>query len=190
MRLLPLLCVPLAAIALSGCLTVETKEYRVTLKTDHSGEAVIKFINLLSEADDTLDISSDDFQQLTEFYFQGTQLEKENPGFGNVRKRLYEENGVLVGEVAFSFDSLQVIRMFKYDGESPFMYFVGSPLSAEQLVESNGEFGREWMPVVFWPGETREFYIKTRVVSEVAYQRSLLPHFKEWQAAQARQKKQ
>lgn len=190
MRLVPLWCLSLAAITLCGCLTVETKEYRITLKSNHSGEAVIKFINLLSEADDTLDISRDDFRQLTEFYLQGTQLEKDNPGFSNVRKRLYEENGVLTGEVTFTFDSLGVIRLFQYDKESPFMYFVGSPLSSEQLMESNGTFGREWMPVVFWPKETREFYIKTRVVSEVAHQRSLLAHFREWQAVQARQKKQ
>ncbi|HET6273287.1 MAG TPA: hypothetical protein VFG32_09915 [Bacteroidota bacterium] len=180
----------LAAILLSGCLTVETKEYRITLKSDNSGEAVIKFVNILSEADDTLDISNDDFQQLTEFYIQGTQLENENPGFRNVKKRLYEENGVLVGEVSFTFDSLSVIRLFQYDKESPYMYFVGNPLSTEQLLESNGVFGRDWMPIVFWPKETKEFYIKTKVVSEVAYQKSLLPNFREWQAAQARQKKQ
>jgi len=191
MRFLPVSCVLLTTTTiLAGCLTVESKEYHITLKADLSGEATIKFINILSEADDTLDISGDDFQQLTEFYVQGTQLEKENPGFRNVKKRLYEENGALVGEVSFTFDSLSAVRFFRYDHESPYMYFVGNPLSSEQYVESNGTFGTEWMPVVFWPKDTKEFYIKTNVVSEVAHKKSLLPNFKEWQVAQGRQKKQ
>ena len=54
MRLVAPFTLLLTAILLSGCLTVETKEYRITLKSDHSGEAVIKFVNILSEADDTL----------------------------------------------------------------------------------------------------------------------------------------
>lgn len=180
----------LLPLALStGCLTVEVKEYRITLKNDHSGEATIKFINIVSETDDSLDMSGDDFSQLIEFYLQGNQLERENPGFRNVRKRLYEENGVLVGELSFTFDSLAVVRFFKFNPDSPYMYFVGSPLSSEQLLETNGTFGRDWMPVIFWPGDTRQLYVKTRVVSEVAFRRSLLPHFQAWTAVQQERKK-
>jgi len=171
----------LSLLLFDGCLTVESKEYSVKLRTDHSGEATIKFINIMSETDDTVDISNEDFQQLIEMYLHGTQMEKENPGFRNARKRLYEENGVLCGEITLTFDSLGALRLFKFDNDSPYMYFVGSPLSAEQYVESNGSFGREWMPVVFWPKDARELYVKTKTVSEVAFHRSLLPGFKEWQ---------
>lgn len=169
---------------LAGCLTVGTKEYRITIKPDNSGEATIKFINILSEADDTLDISQEDFHQLIEFYLQGKQLEKDNPGFRNVRKRLYEENGSLIGEIRFTFDSIQTVRLFQFDPTSPYMYFVGSPLSSEQLLESNGSYGRDWMPVVFWPRETKELYVKTRVVSDALYQKSLLPLYREWAGRQ------
>ena len=173
---------------LPGCLTVETKEYHIRLKTDHSGEATIKFGNILSESEDTLDVSNDDFQQLIEFYLEGTQLEKENPGFHNVKKSLYEKDGVLMAEVTFSFDSLSAIRLFKFDRESPYMYFVGNPMTSEQLVETNGKFGRDWMPVVFWGRDTRELFVKTKVLSEVTHHRSLLKQFKEWESASAKQK--
>jgi len=192
-RLITPLIILLGTLCLSACLTVESKEYRIILKPDNSGEATKKFTNILSEADDTVDISSDDFQQLIEFYLQGNQLEKENPGFHNVRKRLFEEGGVLCGEITFTFDSLGSIRIFKYDGDSPYMYGVGSPLSSEQYVASNGMLAREWMPIVFWPKDAKELYIKTKVVSEVSFQRELLKNYKTWLAQQQpgqRQKKQ
>jgi hypothetical protein len=179
--------------SLVGCLTVETKEYRIKLKSDNSGEATIKFINILSEADDTVDISQDDFNQLIEFYLQGNQLEKENPGFHNVKKRLFEEGGQLCGEITFTFDSLGSVRIFQFDNDSPYMYGVSSPLSSEQYVESNGTLAREWLPVVLWPKDTRDLYIKTKVVSEVSFQQGLLKNYKAWLAQQQpgqRQKKQ
>ncbi len=167
----------------SGCLTVENKEYRIKVRSDLSGEATIRFVNIVSEADDTLDISADDFKQLIDMYLNGNQLEKENPGFKNVKKRLYEQDGVLVGEISFSFDSISAVRLFRFDKNSPLMYFTGSPLSAEQLVETNGTRGPDWMPVVFWDRDASELYVKTRVVSEVPYRHSLLTRYQDWQAA-------
>ena len=184
----PFFALLISAVFFSGCLTVEFKEYTIKLKNDHSGEATIRFVNILSESDDTLDITSDDFQQLIEFYLEGNQLEKDNPGYRNVRKKLYEQDGVLVGEISFTFDSLSVLRLFKFDKDSPYMYFVGHPLSAEQYVESNGTYGRDWMPVVFWPKDLKEITLRTKVVSEVSYQRSLLKNFKEWQEAESGQR--
>jgi hypothetical protein len=187
----PLTSLTLAALAsmtlLVGCLTVESKEYHITLSTDHSGQATIKFINIMSEADDSVDISDDDFQQLIEFYLNGNELEKENPGFQNVKKRLFQENGVLCGEISFRFDSLEAVRVFKYDKNSPYMYAVGSPLSSEQYVESNGKLGRDWMPVIFWPSDTREMYIKTKLLSEATFQQSLLKNFEAWRAKKSKE---
>jgi len=180
----------ITSLSFTACLTVESKEYRIRLTSECSGTATIKFINIVSETDDPTDISADDFKQLIEFYVEGSQLEKENPGFRNVRKSLYEQDGVLVGEISFSFDSLSTVRVFRFDKESPFMYFVGSPISSEQLVETNGTVGADWMPVIFWAGDTQELYIKTRVVSESAFRRSLVEHFTNWQAEPQGEKKQ
>ena len=194
MRLpLALLITILLTCCCSGCLTVETKEYRIKFKNANSGEATIKFINIMSEADDTVDITSDDFRQLIDFYLEGNQLEKDNPGFHSVKKRLFEEGGVLCGEISFTFDSLESLRIFKYDTDSPLMYPVGSPLSSEQYVESNGVLPRQWIPMIFWPRDSKDLYIKTKVVSEVSFQRSLLANYRAWQTQQEpaqRQKKQ
>ncbi len=189
MRITTLILV-FTAVTLTGCLTVETKEYRIKLRSDHSGEATIKFFNILSESDDTTDIAADDFQQLIEFYLEGSQLEKENPGFRNVKKRLYEDDGVLVGEVTFAFDSLNAVRLFRYETSGPLMYFVGNPLSSEQFIESNGTRGPDWLPVIFWPNDATEIYLKTKVVSEVPYQRSVLKYFQAWKSTQPDRDKQ
>ena len=168
----------------SGCLTVETKEYHITLKTETSGEATIKFINILSESDDTTDVTKDDFQQLIETYLSGDKLEKDNPGFRNVKKRLYEEKGVLCGEISFAFDSLSAVRFFKFDKDSPYMYYASNPLSSETLAETNGKQAEQWMPVVFWKRDAKEFYVKTHVSSEAHFLKNLLSQFREWQTHQ------
>jgi hypothetical protein len=174
----------LAILALfPGCLTVETKEYHISLKDGGSGEARIVFSDIRSESDDTTNASAEDFRQLIDLYLLGTHFEKDNPGFHNVHKRLYEDDGKLCGEVTLSFDSLAALRLFQYKNQGPLMYFVGSPMSSEELVESNGEFGRTWMPVVFWPEGTHELSIKTKVVSQAPYHHSLLALFKKWESS-------
>jgi hypothetical protein len=176
-RILPFLLVTLPLI---GCLTVEFKEYRIKLKNGTSGEATIKFINILSESDDTTSVAREDFQLLIDSYVAGTKFERENPGYRNVKKRLFEENGVLCGEVSFLFDSLATVRFFRFDKDSPYMYYATNPLSSEVLVETNGIEGEKWMPIVFWKRDEREFYVKTRLSSESRYRTSLLKQFREW----------
>jgi hypothetical protein len=179
-RLLVTSALLLLPLLFGQCLTVEMKEYRIRLKSNGSGEATIRFINIMSEADDSLDITADDFQQLIQFYLHGTKFEDDNPGFRNPRKRLFEENGKLVGEIQFSFDSLAALRIFRYDDDSPYMYYIGNPLASEQLVESNGRYGGDWMPVIFWGREMKELYFKTHIASEVSHRRGLVDRFRAW----------
>ena len=118
----------------------------------------------------------------------GEKLEKDNPSYRNVKKKLYEERGVLVGEISFTFDSLSTIRFFKFDNDSPYMYYASNPLSSETLVETNGIQGEKWMPMVFWKKDAREFYVKTKIATESHYRRGLLKRFRDWQAAQSKKK--
>jgi hypothetical protein len=173
-------CVLLASV-LPGCLTVETKEVRIKLSDEYSGEAAILFVNIQSETDDSTNASGQDFTELVQSYLQGKQFEHDNAGFRNVRKRLFEQEQKLVGEVQLSFDSLAAVRLFKYDGTSPYMMFLGTPSSNELLVETNGTFGGDRMPVIFWPSETREFYVKTRTPVSEGVRRSLLDVFHRWE---------
>jgi hypothetical protein len=170
-----------SSILLSGCLTVGEKEYRIHLSNANSGTAVIRFIDIGSETEDTTDASFEDFHHLIESYLEGDHFETENPGFRNATKSLYEENGVLSGQIRFEFDSLDVVRLYRFDDESPYMYYVGSELLSEELVETNGQYGGARMPVIFWPKETKDFMIRTRISTETPYRKSLVPHFREWQ---------
>jgi hypothetical protein len=98
-----------------------------------------------------------------------------------VSKRLYEDHGLLHGEIRFEFDSLASLRLYRFDSLSPVMYYVGDEFSTERVIETNGVYGGEIMPVVFWPRGTQELTLKTHVVSEAQYRRSLLPHFRAWE---------
>jgi hypothetical protein len=42
--------------------------------------------------------------------------------------------------------------------------------------------------VVFWPKDAKDLYIKTKVVSEVSFQQSLLKNYKTWLAQPPGQK--
>lgn len=188
-RLLPALLAAVLLPVAGGCLTSEYKEYRIKLRADRSGDATIRFVNILSESDDST-AASEDFEELVNGYLLGTKIEKGNPSFHNVKKRLYEQDGVLVGEVSFSFDSLAVVRLFKYDAGSPIMFFLGDRRTSELLVETNGTYGRDWMPVVFWPAGATELTLRTRIAPQALQRRSLLRDYREWQTAQSRPRKQ
>jgi hypothetical protein len=183
----PHLFIPLVVLfLLPGCLTVAEKEYHFTLNTDYSGTATIRFIDIGSESEDTTDISREDFEHLISFYLEGTQFEEQNPGFRDVEKRLYEDKGRLIGEIRFTFDSLEAVKLFRFDSSSPYMYYVGNDVFAEELAETNGEYNRDVMPVVFWAPGQREFFLRTRVASETPGRRDLLGHFREWETGKGR----
>jgi len=171
----------LLAFFITGCLTVEKREVRIRLSDDHSGEATILFLNIESESDDTTNSSQQDFTELVKSYLTGDQLERDNPRFRNVHKRLFEKDGMLVGEVRLSFDSLSTLRLYKYDRNSPYMMFLGAPSSNEILEETNGVHGGDLMPVIFWPSDARDFYIRTKAHPGEHKRHSLLKYFHTWE---------
>ena len=170
----------ISLIPLTGCLTVAEKEYRIVLRNDFSGEATIRFIDIASESDDTTDVSADDFNHLIGVYLNGTELEEQNPGWRNVQKRLYEENGVLCGEVSFEFDSLADVWLFRFDHASPLMYYIGTDPTAEEVLKTNGTFRPETMPVIFWTDSTRVLFLHTRIRSENPNRQPLVSSFRTW----------
>ena len=81
----------------------------------------IIFTNTVSEPDDsTKDNSKDDFNSalITEYY-QGRKIEGGNKGMKNVKKRLYIDDDVLMGEVTFDFDDITKLGFYRYKGEGP-----------------------------------------------------------------------
>lgn len=165
---------------LSGCLTVEKKEYTFQMKDNNSGTLTIKFVNIMSMKDDALDVSQGDFEELVTNYIEGTEIEKDYEKAMVRSKRLYEENGVLCGEVIIDFDNLASVGLYQYDSKSPLMFNVGSFLDSETYLTSNGEFGGEVMPVVFWAKSLKTLTLTTYITDPDETTVGLLTEYREW----------
>jgi hypothetical protein len=170
----------LVVLILSGCLTVEKKEYKFELTGQNSGKLTIKYINILSTMDDTLDVSEEDFQELLSSYLYGESIETDYPEATNIEKRIFEEKGVLCAEVTMDFEDIGAVKLFQYDPDCPYMMNLSSFLDTETFLESNGTYGGENMPVVFWPSDRRIFTLTTQVTTPDETTLSLVDHYRDW----------
>jgi uncharacterized protein YceK len=178
---LTIFLVAIIAVLMTGCLTVEKKIYKVELKTPSSGTATIKYVNLLSKKDENRDVSLKDFAELITDYFEGPKYEQDYPGARNIKKRLFEENGVLCSEVIFEFDSLETIKLFKLDKDSPYMFYTGSTGCQEEITESNGTQGNQQMPVHFWKKDAKILEWTAVVLKELTDCVSLIEQYRSWE---------
>jgi hypothetical protein len=170
----------LVLFVLNGCLTVESKEYTFELTGPNSGKLTITYINILSTMDDSVDVSAEDFEELLSNYLYGESLETDYPDAINVEKELFEENGVLCGRITMEFTDLSAVKLFRYRSSGPYMLNIGSFLDTETFIESNGDFGGDYMPVVFWPEDTKVLTLKTGVAQPDETTVSLLEDYNEW----------
>lgn len=171
----------LIVVIASGCLTVEKKEYTFELKDSNSGTLTIKFVNILSMKDDALDVSESDFEELITNYIEGNEVEMDYDGALVRSKRLFEEDGVLCGEVIIDFEDIESVGLFQYDSKSPLMFNVGSFLDSETYLTSNGEFGGDVMPVVFWPKSLKTLTLTTYITDPDETTISLVENYRNWQ---------
>jgi hypothetical protein len=170
----------MASVIFTGCLTVEKKEYTFQLKDNDSGTLTIKFINILSMKDDALDVSQSDFEELIMNYIEGTEIEVDYSNALVRSKRLFEESGQLCGEIIIDFEDLASVGLFQYDSKSPLMFNVGSFLDSETYLKSNGEFGGEVMPVVFWPKSLKTLALTTFITDPDETTVGLLNEYHNW----------
>ncbi len=175
-----LISIILLALIFTGCLTVEKKEYTFQLKDNNSGTLTIKFVNIMSMKDDALDVSQGDFEELVKNYVEGNEIETDYETALVRSKRLFEENGVLCGEVVIDFENLASVGLYQYDSKSPLMFNVGSFLDSETYLTSNGEFGGEVMPVVFWPKSLKTLTLTTYITDPDETTVGLLTEYNEW----------
>ena len=167
---------------LSGCLTCEKKVYTFEVKSDNSGRLTVKYVNIMSIKDDSLDVSSEDFQSLISDYMDGEELQNAFPDATVLSRRLYKEDGVLCGEVIYEFSDLNGAKLFRYKGEGPFMFCLGCySLDSEYYSESNGEYGGEVMPIVFWEEGSKKLTLTTDVTYPDETTVSLLDNWLEWE---------
>jgi hypothetical protein len=185
-RLALISCCILFLSIISGCLSADHKETRLTLNPDgKSGSGKIIFNNIVSEPDDSSkDNSIDDFHKslITEYY-QGRKIEESNKGMKNVKKRLYLDGDNLMGEITFDFDDITKLGFYRYKGEGPYMYYTikDGLFTSGQFESSNGTFGDETtMPVIFWDADARDFYFKVSLSTPNVVHHSLAKLYQEW----------
>lgn len=164
-------------LTLQGCLTVETKEYSFKIKKDRSGSGKIKFINVMSDSKDSLEQVENDYSDLIESYLHGKKPEDEFQGTKNIEKKLFEEDNQLCGEITFEFEDITKLKFYKYKDSGPWCYYISNfnfSSGAESFFSSNGIYGGEHMPVIFWDGGQSEFEFKTTLTQPAKNTVSLL----------------
>jgi len=161
-RILLLVSVAFFGLLLSSCLTVEKKQYTFEFTGKNSGKLTIKYINIMSNVDSAGVTEVEDFDDLNNNYINGNKIETSYPDAKNITKRLFEENGVLCGEVTMDFPDLAAARLYQMDKKSPYMFYASS-VDGETYVESNGTYGGEIMPVVIFPAKLKKLTITTSV---------------------------
>jgi len=161
----------------SGCLTVEKKEYSFRINKDNSGTLTIKFVNIMSSMDEEQDVSETDYTELIDNYMNGSEMEDTYPNAVLESKRLFEENNQLCGEVVFSFSDYREAKLFMYSKNAPLMYSLCGFLDSEAYFTSNGEFGGEDMPVVFWDNDLSELKLVTKITEPDETTVSLLTQY-------------
>lgn len=173
----------------SGCLTAEHKEMRLKLNEDgKSGTGTIVFTNISSEPGDTADVSKDDFNTLITEYYQGRKIETENKGMRNVHKRLYKIDGKLMGEITFDFDDLETMGIYRFKDQGPYMYYTVADgfFTSGQYEASNGSYGGEKMPIIFWDPDQKELYYKMALSTPQEFRKPLAALFQDWQTGSQR----
>lgn len=177
-RSISLLSIVFLMVLITGCLTVEKKEYTFRMTDSNSGTLTIKFINLMSMMDDTVDVSGADYVELMNAYINGNQIETDYENAIVRSKRLFEENGVLCGEVIIDFTDLNSVGLYQYEAKGPYMLNVGSFLEGETFLNSNGDYGGDVMPVVFWPKGDETLTLTTYVTTPDETTVGLLSQYK------------
>jgi hypothetical protein len=179
-KLFRLLILILITVGLAGCLTCERKEYVFKLTGANAGILTIKYVNIFSSLVDSAGELSADYDELADLWINGEKLERDFPQATNFKKRLFNENNTLCGEVTMEFDDLSKVHLYRYRQGGPYMFsMAGVNDDGETFFQSNGEFGGDKMPVVFWPEEEQNLRFVTRIAIPDSNCVSMLPKWEQ-----------
>jgi len=181
-KLVYFLILILIPVSIAGCLTCEKKEYVFQLTGEKSGKLTIKYINIFSSLIDSTGELAADYNELDDLWYNGEKVEMDFPLAKKFRKRLYEENGTLCGEVTMEFDDLSNVGLYRFMHKGPFMFSMsGVNDDGENFAQSNGDFGGDKMPVIFWPEDAKTLRFSTKIASHDSTCISMLPMWKKKQ---------
>jgi len=178
-RFLILIIIP---VSLAGCLTCERKIYTIQLTGEKSGRLTIKYVNIFSSLIDSTGELSADYDEMMDLWLNGEKVERDFPQAIKFKKRLFEEDGVLCGEVVMDFDDISKIHLYRYLGKGPYMFSMsGVNDDGETFAQTNGEFGGDKMPVIFWPEDSRTLRFTTKIATPDSTCVSMLGQWEEKQ---------
>jgi hypothetical protein len=178
-RFIILIIIPLS---IAGCLTCERKEYVIQITGEKSGRLTIKYVNIFSSLIDSTGELTSDYDELMNMWLKGEKLERDFPQAKKIKKRLFKENGTLCGEVTMEFDDLSNMHLYRYMNKGPYMFSMsGVNDDGENFAQSNGEFGGEKMPVIFWPEDMRTLRFSTKIATPDSTTVSMLDRWEESQ---------
>ena len=167
-------------IAMSSCLTVERKSYNVLLNKDGSGTLTIDYYNIMAEISDgeTKEDAQKYYNELMTDYVNGDVLKKQYPKAILVKKEFYEKEGKLCAQVVLSFKEIAEVGFYKQGKKTDLMFALCASVFSETYVTSNGNYGGEIMPVIFWSSKTKHLTFVTSIMPPSEKTVSLLEYYK------------
>jgi hypothetical protein len=173
------LVVIILGIVISSCLTCEKKEYIFRFTGEHSGKLTIRYINIFSNSIDSTGELKADYDELMNIWLKGQKIERDFPKATNFKKRLFESNGLLCGEVTMDFNDLSAVRLYQYRNHGPIMFSMSAVNDdGENFQQSNGDYGGEHMPVLFWPNDSENIRFSTYIAKPDSTTVSMLDMWK------------
>jgi hypothetical protein len=123
-------------------------------------------VNIFSSLIDSTGELSADYNEMMDLWLNGEKVERDFPQAIKFKKRLFEEDGVLCGEVIMEFDDISKIHLYRYLGKGPYMFSMsGVNDDGETFAQTNGEFGGDKLPVIFWPEDSRTLRFSTKIAT-------------------------
>ena len=175
-----LILTSILAFTISSCLTCEKKEYIFQLTGKNSGRLTIRYINIFSNSLDSVGELKVDYDELMDMWLNGEKIERDFPKANKFRKRLYEKDGQLCGEVVMEFDDLSFVRLYRHLNQNHYMFSLSAVNDdGEVFQQCNGEYGGEFMPVIFWPGDAQTLRLTTTIAKPDSSCVSLLDFWNE-----------
>jgi hypothetical protein len=164
---------------ISSCLTCEQKVYIFKFTGVNSGRLTIRYINIFSNSIDSAGELKADLDELMNMWLHGEKIERDFPKATNFKKRLFEQDGQLCGEIIMDFDNLSAVRLYQYRNHGPYMFSMNAVNDdGENFQQCNGDYGGEHMPVLFWPNDSEILRFSTYIAKPDSTTVSLLEMWK------------
>ena len=148
----PVVSALLFALLCSGCLLVRTTEHRVSLSENGGGEALLRLIDIRSDAD-TDSGRSLDYEELADILEDSTLRGFVTPDRRVTGKRAFLQGDTLFVEVTYAFDNPEAVEgLALHRGE-----FSVTVAAHRELVHTNGsvETLRDGSHRIIWKGDVR-----------------------------------